>query len=54
LIRQRLAARTGHFVNPALLHSQFETLEPPADAPPVEVTGSPAEVATEVRRVLGL
>src|SRR6185437_3329162 len=27
LIRQRLANRKGHFMNPNLLHSQFETLE---------------------------
>jgi len=53
LIRQRLATRTGHFMNPALLHSQFEALEPPADAPRVEVSGTPEEIAAEVRRVLG-
>ena len=29
LIRRRLARRTGHFMNPKLLHSQFETLEAP-------------------------
>ena len=29
LIKKRLAARTGHFMNPALLPSQFEILEPP-------------------------
>ena len=32
LIGRRLAARAGHFMNPSLLHSQFETLEPPAEA----------------------
>jgi gluconokinase len=45
LIAKRLALRTGHFMPPALLESQFKTLEPPgadedaivADiAPPVE------------------
>src|SRR5262245_55135704 len=54
LIRQRLAARKGHFMNPGLLHSQFETLEPPADAVRVDVTRPPEEVAEEVRRKLGL
>jgi gluconokinase len=31
LIAGRLGARTGHFMPPALLGSQFATLEPPAD-----------------------
>jgi len=30
-IRERLAARRGHFMNPRLLQSQFDTLERPAD-----------------------
>src|SRR6478735_3371604 len=29
LIQERLAARSGHFMNPALLPSQFEIMEPP-------------------------
>ena len=37
LIRERLAHRTGHFMNPGLLHSQFETLEPPEQALRVDV-----------------
>lgn len=31
LIRQRLDGRTGHFMPPTLLASQFAALEPPAD-----------------------
>ncbi len=31
MIAQRLAARKHEYMNPALLDSQFETLEPPAD-----------------------
>jgi gluconokinase len=54
LIRQRLLARTGHFMNPALLHSQFETLEPPADALVIDITPGPEEIAAQVRRQLGL
>lgn len=54
LIRQRLDQRQGHFMNPALLHSQFETLEPPEHAVRVEITASPAEIAAEVRAQLGL
>ncbi|MBP3958687.1 gluconokinase [Gemmata sp. G18] len=54
VIRQRLAARTGHFMNPNLLHSQFETLEPPADAIRVDITPAPEVIAAEVKKKLGL
>ena len=54
LIRQRLAGRTNHFMNPTLLHSQFETLEPPTDALQVDITPPPAEIAATIRRRLGL
>ena len=54
LIRQRLAQRTGHFMNPALLHSQFETLEPPEEAIRVKVASSPEEIVATTRRQLGL
>ena len=32
LIRQRIAARKGHFMKPAMLDSQLADLEPPRDA----------------------
>jgi carbohydrate kinase (thermoresistant glucokinase family) len=32
LINKRMAARQGHYMNPALVQSQFETLEEPEDA----------------------
>ena len=54
LIRKRLADRRGHFMNPALLGSQFEALEPPADAVRVDVTPPPEEIAEEIRRKLGV
>jgi gluconokinase len=54
LIRRRLAARKGHFMNTGLLHSQFETLEPPEDAIRVDVTPAPEVIAAEIRRRLGL
>ena len=54
LIRRRLAGRTGHFMNPGLLHSQFETLEPPADALRVDVDAAPDEIVARIRQVLGL
>jgi gluconokinase len=53
LIRRRLEARAGHFMNPKLLPSQFEILEPPGDAIRVDVGRSPVEIAHEIRRRLG-
>jgi gluconokinase len=41
-------------MNPALLHSQFEILEPPEHAVRVEVTPPPDVIAAEIRRKLGL
>jgi gluconokinase len=54
LIRKRLAARKGHFMNPALLHSQFQTLEPPADAVRVEVSDPPEAIVAHIRRALNV
>src|SRR5262245_41479537 len=54
LLRQRLARRTGHFMNPGLLHSQFETLEPPEESVRVDVTPPPEAVVADIRRQLGL
>ena len=52
LIRQRLANRTDHFMNPNLLHSQFETLEPPENAIRVDIAPPPQGIAAEIRRKL--
>ncbi len=54
LIRRRLEDREGHFMDPALIHSQFEALEPPADAVRVDVAPAPDEVAADIRRRFGL
>ena len=54
LIQKRLAERKGHFMNPKLLHSQFETLEPPAHAVQVDIAPPAEEIATEIQRKLGL
>jgi gluconokinase len=37
-LRQRLAERTGQFMNPSLVYSQFETLEPTEHALQVDIT----------------
>lgn len=54
LIERRLRARKGHFMNPDLLSSQFETLEIPEEAITVDVTPPPEEIAAEIQRKLGL
>lgn len=54
LIQQRLAARVGHFMNPSLLHSQFEALEPPTDAIRIAVTNSPEEDVEVIRHKLNV
>ncbi|HXY34302.1 MAG TPA: gluconokinase [Planctomycetaceae bacterium] len=54
LIKERLAKRTGHFMNPALLKSQFETLEPPDQALRVDVGRAPEAIVAEIRNKLGL
>jgi gluconokinase len=54
LIAARLAARRGHYMNPALLDSQFATLEAPADAIAVDVSDTPEAIVAAVRRELGV
>jgi gluconokinase len=54
LIRRRLAERTGHFMDPNLLRSQFEALEVPEGTLQVDITPSPEEIAAEIRHTLGL
>ncbi len=54
LIRRRLEDREGHFMNPALLESQFEILEPPEDAVRVDAAPPPGVIAAEIRRQFGL
>lgn len=54
LIRRRLADRKGHFMDPHLLQSQLEALEPPEDALRVDISPPPEEIAGEIRRRLGL
>jgi gluconokinase len=56
LIAQRLAARKGHFMPPALLESQFKTLQPPgADERPVTVSidASVEVIVEDILRKLG-
>lgn len=50
----RLGVRRGHYMNPALLHSQFETLEEPQDALVVDAGGSSEQIVTDIRRAFAI
>ncbi len=54
LIAERLAHRAGHFFDPRLLQSQFDTLEEPADAIVVEISKTPEQIADEIRARLSV
>jgi gluconokinase len=53
ILQDRMAHRPGHFMNPALLESQLETLELPSDALRVDATEGPATVARNILSQLG-
>ncbi|QNI38216.1 gluconokinase [Edaphobacter albus] len=48
LISERLAARHHEFMNPNLLQSQFQALEPPADALRIVNDRAPDEVVSSI------
>jgi gluconokinase len=54
LITARLAARTGSYMSPHLISSQFETLEEPPDALVVDAAQDAFEIACNIRTGLGL
>jgi gluconokinase len=54
LLRRRLTERKGHFMDPNLLKSQLETLEPPDRAIQVDVAPPPNVIVAEIRRQLGI
>jgi carbohydrate kinase (thermoresistant glucokinase family) len=54
LIRERLEQRRGHFMPPSLLPSQFETLEPPADALRVDAGRPLPEILSYLQSELNL
>jgi gluconokinase len=56
LVARRMTERTGHFMPPALLDSQFAILEPLQPDEPgveVEVTGTPEEITVRAVAALG-
>jgi len=48
LIWSRIAARKDHFMKPEMLKSQFETLEEPANALTIDISGSVDEIMREI------
>jgi len=57
LIERQLRRRRGHFMNPALLQSQFADLEEPEpdeDAITIELGRTPEELVEEIKAKLGL
>lgn len=52
VIAPRLAGRRGHYMNPALLDSQFATLEEPASAIVLDIDETPAAIVAEIGRQL--
>lgn len=48
LLAERLAARHHEFMNPALLKSQLDTLEPPADALRIVNDRAPEEIVDNI------
>lgn len=54
LLRERLRRRRGHFFDPDLLASQFETLEEPRSALVVNVDQTPPAIVRLIKERLGL
>lgn len=51
LITARMVARTGHYMPPSLLDSQFATLEPPVDEPDafaLSIDAGAEEIAADI------
>jgi gluconokinase len=52
LIHERMLHRTGHYMDPKLLESQFDTLEEPSDAIVINVAATPADIVRHIRSSL--
>lgn len=48
LIRARMEGRSGHYMPPELLRSQFDALEEPEDAVTIHIDQSPIEIFQQV------
>ncbi|GHA72218.1 gluconokinase [Cognatilysobacter bugurensis] len=52
-IHGRVVQRQGHFFDPALVASQFETLEPPRDALAIDVGATPEAIVELIVQAMG-
>ena len=52
LISRRMKYRTGHFMSPLLLQSQFDTLEAPQSAIIVQIDNDPEEITDNIIQLL--
>ena len=54
VIAQRLTTRHGHYMNPELLRSQFDTLEVPESSITIDTGGAVPDIVMQVRKALGV
>jgi gluconokinase len=54
LIADRLRSRHGHFAGESILVSQLADLEEPEKAITVDITGTPEQIAAEIKRALAM
>jgi gluconokinase len=54
LIKKRLSSRRNHYMNPALLESQFQTLEEPDDGLRIDIQSPPDEIVRIIRAQLNV
>ena len=53
-IEARLLQRSGHFMSAKMLASQFDILEEPQDAVTIDITHTPQEIISVIRKGLAL
>ena len=53
-IEARLLQRSGHFMSAKMLASQFDILEEPQDAVTIDITHTPQEIISTIRKGLAL
>ena len=53
-IEARLLQRSGHFMSAKMLASQFDILEEPQDAVTIDITRTPQEIISVIRKGLAL
>jgi gluconokinase len=54
VIRERLAQRRGHYMEPMLLDSQFETLEEPLECLRIDASSEPRAIVSIIRDGLSI